>query len=91
MSTLKEATEDTTDRQESKKLAHLKCYSFFLFYSQSIIHSPLHVFHSHLESQLQNKGLHFIWKQKSWTLEAGSDKFLQPWVWVTTDVRPYEP
>lgn len=47
MSILKELTEETTDRQDSKKLAHLKTYTFFVFYqtTQTFMPSTLHVFH----------------------------------------------
>ena len=33
MSSLKELTEDTTDRQDSRKLQHLKTYTFHIFYT----------------------------------------------------------
>lgn len=35
MASLKELTEDTTDRQSHNKLAHLKAYAFFVFYQPS--------------------------------------------------------
>lgn len=42
MSSLKELTEDTTDRQDIRsRMAHLKTYAFFVFYQPSAL-NPNH-------------------------------------------------